>query len=175
MANTFSIKVEGLEKLNSSLNKKAASLKKEINAEIGFAAEEAVGFMQSEAPADQGFLRGRISANQLGEMDWQIVSQSDYSGFLEFGTRLRVQIPAGLEDVAASIRANKGISPLDAKEAIFAWCRRKGIPPNMWYPVYLSLMTKGVTPHPFFFHNFERVKPVLLKNIENILRLEGFQ
>lgn len=174
MAGAFSIKIEGLEKLQADLSEKAKSIVKEIDAEIGFACDEAVGFMQTDAPADQGRLRQSISKAKIGELNYEIVAQADYAAYLEFGTRAKVVIPPGLEAVAEQYKGSGGGSILGAKEAIFNWCKRKGIDPKAWYPIYISLMAKGVSPHPFFFNNFERVKEPLLKNIQNIKSLEGF-
>ena len=130
--------------------------------------------MQTDAPADQGFLRQRISKDHVGAMNYNIISQSDYSAFVEFGTKSKVVIPAGLEDVAAQAKASTGFDPLTAKEAIFNWCQRQGIDQKLWYPIYVSIMVNGITPHPFFFANFERVKPGLLNRVQNILKIEGF-
>ncbi len=173
MSSTFNIKIDGLDKLQSSLDEKARSLEKEIDAEIGFACDEAVGYMQTDAPADQGFLRSHISKAKAALNDYEIVAQSDYAAYVEFGTRSKVQIPAGLEEVAASFKGGN-VSSLDAKEAIFNWCKRKGIDPKLWYAIYISIMVNGITPHPFFFHNFERVKKPLFERIQNILTVEGF-
>ncbi|MBA3830208.1 MAG: HK97 gp10 family phage protein [Taibaiella sp.] len=174
MSNTFSIKVEGLDRLQKSLGDKAKTISNEIDAEIGFACDEAVGFMQTDAPADQGFLRNHISKEHVGRMNYNIVAQSDYAAYVEFGTRSKVQIPAGLEAVAASFKGRSNISAIDAKTAIFEWCARKGIDKELWYTIFISIMVKGIRPHPFFFRNFERVKKPLLDRIQKILTSEGF-
>lgn len=169
MAKGVTIEVKGYDKLKKQLTAMPAQLKKEVGAEIGFAAEEVAELARTDAPADQSFLRQQISVNKIDELNYEDVSGADYSGYLEFGTRTQVQIPAGLEDEAAAAKSAKGATSGSVRQAIFEWCRRKGIEESAWFPIYLSIMIKGIKPHPFWFKQLARVEPKLIKNIENVL------
>jgi hypothetical protein len=169
MAKGVTIEVKGLDKLQKQLTGLPSKLKKEVGAEIGFAAEEMAALAKADAPADQSFLRQEISVKKIDELNYEDVSGADYSGYLEFGTRTQVHIPAGLEDEAQAAKSAKGATSGSVRKAIFEWCRRKGIEESAWFPIYLSIMIKGIKPHPFFFKQLERVRPKLIKNIENIL------
>ncbi len=163
-------KVTGIRELRAKLNNLPVKFKIEIAAEIQNSANEWVGLAKRDAPGDTGFLRGEISSLQVGELTWEVVSGTSYAGFVEFGTRSRVEIPAGLEDVAAEVKAQKGSTSLTAKEAIFAWCKRKGIDEKLWYPIFISLMTKGMHAHPYFFKQRAIIEPEFQARIKQILK-----
>lgn len=172
MAKGFRIEIEGLKEYKRKLDQLPTKLRKDIGAEIGFAAEEIKGLAQEAAPSDQGILRNEISVKKIDELNYEVISGAEYSPFVEFGTRHKVQIPPGLEEFAGDFTGGKHIktpTSLSAKEAVFAWCERKGIEKKLWYPIYVSLMVKGVTPRPFFFKQGFVVKPKLEKNIQNVL------
>jgi hypothetical protein len=169
MAKAVTVEIQGLERLQKNLNQLPKKLRKEIGAELGFATEQMADYARNDAPADQSFLRQEITVKKIDELDYEYISGADYSPYVEFGTRHKVQIPAGLSEVAAEFKGRKGASSLSVKELIFAWCKRKGIEEKAWYPIYVSLMVNGIAPHPFFFKQVERVRPQLIKNIDNIL------
>jgi hypothetical protein len=172
MATGFRIEIQGLKELTRKLDQLPTKLRQQIGAEIGFAAEEIKGLAQEAAPADVGFLRNEISVDKIDELHYEVISGAEYSPFVEFGTRHKVQIPPGLEEFASDFSLGKHIktpTSLSAKEAVFAWCERKGIDKKLWYVIYVSLMVNGVTPHPFFFKQGFIVKPKLEQNIQNVL------
>ncbi len=42
---------------------------------------------KTRAAVDTGFMRGAIGAEEIDQMNWQVVSGASYSVFVEFGTR----------------------------------------------------------------------------------------
>lgn len=167
MAAPFTFKLEGADKVLSALKNLPVKIKKEIKAEIEIGGQNIVNAARSDAAADQGLLRNGITSYPTGDLQVDIVSAADYSAFLEFGTRTKIRIPPGAEQFASQYRSRSDASSLGAKEAIKNWCKRKGI--ENWYPVYISIMVKGIEPKPFFFHNFFIEKPKLIRRIKNIL------
>ncbi len=166
----MSARIVGLKELQDKLKRMPAEIREEIGAKIQDAAGKWVKQAKRDAPGDTGFLRTEISAAKVGELSWEVVSGSSYAGYVEFGTRSRVQIPAGLEEVANEVKARSGQTSVGAKEAIYEWCRRKGIEENLWWPIFISLMTKGMKPHPYFFKQRATIEPELIKNVEQILK-----
>lgn len=162
----------GMREVQARLNNLPAKLKIEIGAELQNSAGEWVGLAKRDAAlnGDTGTLIREISSLQVGELTWEVVSGASYAGYVEFGTRSRVEIPAGLEDVAAEVRAQKNSSSVSAKEAIFAWCKRKGIDENLWFPIFISLMTKGMHAHPYFFKQRAIIEPKLRQRIDQVLK-----
>lgn len=165
----FTFKLKGFEQLQRRLKELPKELQNKVAGELEDGAKRMVQGAKRDAPGDQGLLRGEITHFAVGPLTFMVVSGADYSGYVEFGTRSRVQIPAGLEEYAAEVKLQKGISSLSAKEAIYGWCKRKGIDPKLWFPIYRSLMTKGMHPHPFFFKQLARVEPEIIKNVQRIL------
>lgn len=166
----ITVKVEGLDKLLKSLQNESEEIKQQIGFEIRESANEMANRAAADVPVDQGLVRAEISSIEVDELTYDVVSPADYSAFLEFGTKSKVSIPAGLEDVAAQFRGGKNGTADQAKKAIFEWCRRKGIEESAWYPIYRSVMMNGIRPQPFFFKQLAREKNNLIKNIKQVLK-----
>lgn len=116
------------------------------------------------APHDQGRLRSEIRGDKTGPMRAEVVSPVDYSPYIEWGTKTRVSVPAELQAYAQQFRT-KGSG--DAKRMIYAWLARVGVPKDRQWIVFISIITKGIHPHPFFFVQ----KPIVEKQFLGDLRL----
>lgn len=159
----------GLAELKARIKAAPAIIQREIDAEIGFAAQNMANRAKSDAPGDQGFLRGAITAAKVGEGNWEVVSPQDYSAYVEFGTRGKAVVPPELQAYAAQFKGTGQTGSLSAKEAIYQWCKRQGIDEILWYPIYVSIMVNGINPHPFFFKQLTIEKPQLLERVNKIL------
>lgn len=137
----FFLEIKGLKELIKRVDDKAANLQKEIDAEIGFAAEEIAGRAKAIVQgtiSDSGFLAGGISAARESLMNWKIVSVRRYSPYVEFGTGTLVSVPKDLVDYAIQFKG-RGI-------------RQVNLPAR-----------------PFFFPSFEGAKQPLIDRIEKII------
>jgi len=168
MAREFNIYIEGFDKVQQRFRDMPRRLRSEINAELVDGVQEIVQRAKQNAPADQGLLRNSISYYKEGQLDYAVVVGVDYAEFVEFGTRNKRRVPPELEKIA-SVHRNTG-TPGNAWNAISEWCRRKGIDPKLWYPIYRSVMAKGIDPHPFFFPAIESVRPKLVNNLKSIAK-----
>ena len=164
----FEIKIEGYENLMAALKKLSKEKIDEIDAEFEAAAYDIQVAAKSKAPNDEGGLSNAITVDAKGRLSYQVSAQKSYAPHVEFGTRGRAVIPAELQDIAAQYKGGQATG-VSAKEAIYAWAKRNGIPEERWYLVYRSIMTNGIRPHPFFFSSFFEVKPQLVERIKNIL------
>jgi HK97 gp10 family phage protein len=160
----FKVTLNGFREMSAKLKNLPKEITKEIDAELQDGTAQMRDRAKNDAPKDQGLLIAEIVNKKESPLNWSVVSQADYSAFVEFGTRSKVQIPAGVE----GSRFSKS-SSLSAKEAIYAWCKRKGIEEKYWFPIYRQIMTRGSKPHPFFFKQLDVVAPELLRNIQNVL------
>lgn len=160
--------IQGLEGFQQRYGDAAEKVFDKIDVEIGIGTENMELNAKRNAPKDQGTLAREITHFREDRLEWAFVSQASYSAFVEFGTRSSVVIPPGLEGFASEFQGSGG-SSLSAKQAIFNWCRRKGIDQKLWYAIFVKIMTKGVNPHPFFFPAFEEAKPEMLQRIQAIL------
>lgn len=145
-------------------------LMEEIDGEVRYAAEYWAGLSKRDAPKDVGFLAGGIDAKHISEGISEVVSNADYSAYMEWGTKTRVKVPGDLQTYASQFKG-KGNGG-DMKKMILAWCERKGISKEYWYPIFLSIIRKGVHPHPFFFIQVPLVEKQLFTNVQKILNTE---
>lgn len=170
-----SIQIAGMDSLLAKFKALPQQLNAAVAAEIQDGAQAIAAEAKQRAPGDQGFLRNQIAALKVSDMTWKVVSGADYSAFVEFGTLEKVEIPAGLEEFASQFKGDfasgtyGGGSNLTAKEAIFAWCERQGIDKELWYPIYISIMTHGIAARPFFFPAAFRNEPIIIDRVKKAL------
>lgn len=138
--------IQGLKELEDRIRKAPEVLQKEIGRELKGLADRVKRNAQRDAPKDQGRLIGSITTDTINNLNYEIISGADYSPYLEFGTGHKVRIEANLIQYAAQFvgRGTPGI--LKAKDAIYAWAKRVGIPKEGWYPVFRSIMRHGISP-----------------------------
>lgn len=167
MARGARIEIRGLKELRKKLKGIPDRVAGEVDVAMSVAAKDYENRAIDDAPINLGNLKNRISSYQVKQMDWEVVSQADYSAFVEFGTRTRVQVPADLQNYAAKFKGNSGG---DAKRHIFQWCKDKGIEEKFWWPIYIKIMTVGIHPHPFFFKHRESIYKQLIEDCRIALR-----
>lgn len=165
------VTLTGFKEFEDKLRRMPAVLTKEIDGEVEDAARLWDDLAKQDAPTDVGFLRGQISKKKVKAMDWEVVSAAEYSAFVEWGTKSRVRVPADLQGYASQFLGG-GAGQGKAKEMIYAWMKRKGIPPNLWWIVFHSIITKGIHPHPFFFIQVPFVEKQLYTRVKTILETE---
>lgn len=170
MAQGLTIQVEGLKQLQKKLGNLPEHLIQEFDAELADTANGVVNRAVEDAPRDQGILIQGISFYREDEMQYVVVSGAEYSAYIEFGTRTRVQVPAELQDYANQFRLQNTGGESDVKKIIYEWCRRKGIEERYWYPIFIKIMTVGVNPHPFFFPQMRWAQTQLNKNLRQALK-----
>jgi len=159
----------GFKQLQEKLRKAPDNIKKEVGAEIQFAAEDFRQRAIRDAPADVGFLRGQITVRKLGETSAEVVSGSQYSAPMEFGTKSKFTPIAGI-DSSEFKGLPRGGSWLQFIENIKKWTRRKGIPVSASYPIARSIFKFGVKPHPFFFKQIPIVRRDLFRKLRLTLK-----
>jgi len=167
--------IVGLTELQRKIYRLQDRLVRDVERELADGAQSIAAEAKQRAPGDQGTLRQQISSRKVDATLYEVTSNAEYSPYVEFGTMEKVQIPPGLEEYAAQFKGNfaSGLytegGGLPAKEAIYAWCKRKGIDQELWYPIYVSIMIHGVTPQPFFFPAYERIKPIIINRVQKLL------
>ncbi len=165
------ITLNGWTEFEAKLKNMPEILQKEIGGEVEDAARLWATGAKNDAPVDQGFLRGLITSAKTGPMMAEATSPSEYSAYVEWGTKSRVRVPTDLQQYALQFKSAGG-GGVDPKPFIFAWCKRKDIPEKAWWPVFISIMVKGIRPHPFFFVQVPVVEKQLINNVRNILKTE---
>jgi HK97 gp10 family phage protein len=166
----FTLKVSGLDRLQKVFHQLPASARKELKAELKITASEVRDAAKKEAPADEARLKQSISFKENGALGFDVVAQTAYAGYLEFGTKSKAIIPAGLQDIASQL---KGPNPGQGNplEAIQKWVKRKGIAgiysvktkklskskaslaniKQVAFLIWRHIRKFGIKPQPYFF------------------------
>lgn len=156
---------------------KAGGLPRELREEFAGEVEDAANHWETlaknAAPVDQGLLQQNIKAEFVSDLEWNITAGQEYAPFQEFGTKSKVNIPAGLEAYAAEFKGqgSKG-GRFDLQKLLFAWMDRMGIPDDKQWLVYISIVVHGIKPHPFLFPQEAIIEPEFIGHLQNIVNTE---
>lgn len=168
MANTITLK--GFKEFQNKLKKLPTEVKREVDDVVQDAGATWEDLAKQAAPTDQGRLRSAITSKSNGLMKSEVVSPVEYSAYIEWGTKTRVNVPSELQSYAAQFRGGKGAG--DAKRFIYEWMNRVGVPPERQWIIFISIITKGIHPHPYFFIQRPIVEKQLIGDIKHILSVE---
>jgi hypothetical protein len=170
------------------------AVSQEIDAEMASVANEFVNRAVSDAPVDQGLLKNLITCYREGVMDWKITSGANYSAFIEFGTRSRVQVPSDLAEYAAQFKGENptGGGFYEFAMSILKWMERKGITAGSYdvktrkrvgtneekfdedvrlaEAIAYSILKKGVKPHPYFFKQLPQAQADMNRNLSAVVQ-----
>lgn len=81
------VEVEGAEAIASSFRNKADALTTGLGEALREIAQIIVDEAQANAPVDTGYLRDHIRMTEESDTSVTVVSEAEYSSFVEFGTR----------------------------------------------------------------------------------------
>lgn len=164
-------KLEGVDELLKNIEKKTASQQKAVKNQINKSAVIIETSAKGRAPVDRNRLRSSIRARFTDEGLTALVgTEVDYAPFVEFGTKGKVDIPAGLEQFASQFRGSKSGGFDKLLESIRRWAGAKNIPQEAVYPIALKIAREGVSARPFLFPSVEEEKPRLIKGIKEALK-----
>jgi HK97 gp10 family phage protein len=184
MATGFSFQVQGLDKLLKVFDQLPKQVQKELKAELSITAKEIKDGAKKDAPTDEARLKQSITVTEPRNLTFEVVAQTSYAGYLEFGTKTKVSVPAGLESIASQLKgpsSGQG-SPI---EALTAWVRRKGISgrfkrpgskatkeqqdKQMAYIIWQKIRKYGIKPQPFFFKQMMPAEDRLRRRLVQII------
>ena len=184
----FKVTITGMAGLKAEFASMAKELPDIVSGELETMSQEWVKLAKTDAPADQGALRGAITYYPAGPMKYEIVAQKFYAPFMEFGTKGKYQPIPGTEAIAAEFKGYKGGDFMELLRMIVRWVKRKGITGtysvktrkrsgnkinqfaedySAAWPIAMSILKNGVNPHPFFFKQMHIVWPKMVRNVES--------
>lgn len=170
----FKIKTTGFQQLIDRLEKAPVKVVKEVDAVFDNTAKEFVARAKRDAPKDTGFLTGDIDRRKEKELRYNIFSSSRYAGYQEFGTKTFYTPIPGFEEIAASLKGPGSGSLADMKDNITQWVTRKGILfkgmdiKQTAEVIMISILKKGIKPHPYFFKQVAIAEMQLEKDLKLI-------
>lgn len=167
----------GLNEFRQRIEAAKQEIKDEISAEIQASAMEFEALAKRSAASnggDRGTLQQSIGHRQKDPLNYEVFVGTFYAPFIEFGTKSKAVVPAGLEDVASQFKGLKGTGALSLIEAIKGWVKRKKIASEkeldrVAFLIARSIYRNGISPRPFFYKHTAKVRTDLLKRINAIL------
>jgi len=184
------VEIQGLTNIKTKLSELASNLRDVVDAEIEEGARDFVIRAQTDAPVDTAFLKNHIAFKKIGDLDYEIFSQSAAAAYMEFGTKGNYRPVPGAEQIAARFRGKGEGSFKDMVRAIIEWVRRKGIAGrysvktrrrvgnkskqqqeniSVAWPIIMSILKNGVKPHPYFFKQQGIVVPKMIERINRAI------
>lgn len=187
--------IKNLDKALADLNTYASDAVKIINNEFFDFAQSTVNDAKSNAPVDEGRLRQSIYFNKEN-LKVTIQVNVDYAAYLEFGTKSFAAtyvstLPATWQEFAAQFKGPGGSksSFITFVFTILEWVQRKGFAAtysvksqkrsnakasisneySAAYAIALSIIKKGIRPHPYLIPAFEKNKIILINNLKRQL------
>jgi len=140
----FNVEIRGLRELQAKISSMPKEIHKEVSAVVEAGAKKWVRDAKRDAPVDVGFLKNGISYAQVisspTKTAFEVVSNAEYSAYMEWGTITKVNIPSGEEGYASQFKG-RGIKT-----------------------------SGGIYPRPFFFKHKEPVKLFIEKAIKSIAK-----
>jgi HK97 gp10 family phage protein len=171
MSKAVSLKVKGVDELVKQLTKYNDQVKIDSIKTVNKAMLEVQNEAKSLAPVNDGRLRSSITTQRATSASIEAITyvNADYAPFVEFGTKGKVSIPAGLEQYASQFKGS-GSGGWDRLLAdIEDWCRKKGIPSEAAYPIARKIAREGVEAQPFLFPAWEKERVKLIPELEKLL------
>lgn len=180
----FKVKVTGFNGVQQQFVSAVKDITDITEQELTSMAKEWVAGAKRDAPGDQATLRGAIGYSNIGK-GVEIFSGVFYSHFMEFGTKGKYRAIPGTENIAQQMKGFKGGDFATMLKFIKAWVKRKGIGAELtksgkpskslntlaaqdrvaWL-IAMSILKKGVTPHPFFFKQQDTVWPQMVRRLK---------
>ncbi|QEL01139.1 HK97 gp10 family phage protein [Olivibacter sp. LS-1] len=109
-------------------------------------------------PVDMGGLRQSIYKEMTNDgFSFRIIVDKEYGPYIEFGTKSKVSIPAGLEEYANQFRGSKGGNFDVLLENIKEWVKRHGLPDEAALPIAMNIARFGITARPFLIPAYNKV------------------
>lgn len=100
---------------------------------------------------DNGKLIARVEVNK------------DYSTNLEFGSKSKMQVPAGVD-----INLKPETTFDELYQSIKLWCKRRGLPKEAAYPIARQIAKVGQEAHPFLHPAYMEEKPKFTSKLKKV-------
>lgn len=191
MSDVITISAPGIAEVIRNLNAYGAKTQALIHAELKASVQTMVRNAKKAAPKDMGALAAGINYKEVNKTLFEYFSQSEYSGYDEFGTRRRRKVPPEVQKLGIQFSTEKSSGTAEqALNFITAWVKRKGIRfesatvqksgkkagknkllsyEETAYFIFHYIMLVGIKPRPFFFPALLNETPLLQSRLEKII------
>jgi HK97 gp10 family phage protein len=171
----MTLKLMGVEKVIAAIKDVNSELNIKINAELDAKCQDIVKKAQRKAPNNFGELVNSISTRKESDLRYTVFADAYHAPYIEFGTVKKINVPAELTEVAASIRKRDPRGNFASMvEAIYVWGTKKKIikkgDKNHAVNIARKIMINGIAPQPFLWPAFLEVRPKLISRLQTILK-----
>jgi hypothetical protein len=167
--------VKGISSVIAELRGKSKELDRLINANTIDAAFKIEKTAKQLAPKNFGKLAQSISTSQpisdRGKvLENRIITVNEaYGAYMEFGTGIKVKVPADFQEMAASFKGQKTGTFSEGLKRIEAWCKAKGIDQKRAKWIFLKILGAGLNPHPFLYPAWVKGQKDYLEALKRLL------
>lgn len=168
--NSFTVNTKQLKLLEKQLEKAGPDIIKKAQRELKQVANETLANAIDLAPVNDGVLKQNMAIEAVDENEYKIGNNKDYAAFVEFGTGVRTYIPKDFKKLAAKFKGKTDESWENGLEEIKKWCRNKGIPEEAAYPIFVTILNKGIYASPFLWPSFKFGRAELIVKIKALLK-----
>lgn len=173
----YKVNAIGLDQFRKQIETAEKSIREEVSGELQAAAMEFERLAKqsvNQNGGDRGTLKQSIGYREKDPMNFEVFAGTFYAPFIEFGTKSKAVVPAGLEDVASQFKGLAGTGALSLTEAIKGWVIRKKIATKekadgVAFVIARSIYRNGISPKPFFYKHTATVRTNLYKRLNAIL------
>lgn len=168
------VQIQGLDVLIRKMQVLSSVVQTDVDTECELAAHE----MNDEASRnirDQGIIdNGELLAKQQviddkAHRSYTVQNTAFHAPFQEFGTGMRFIAHPEWQAIAAEFKGMQNGTFDVFLIKIQEWCRRKGIDEKFAYPICIGILQNGLEARPFMQPAYEKVAPLLLQRINNII------
>jgi len=164
---------KGIDNIIKNIKAFGKDTENHIDVVIKQTAEEIKANAKINAPINNGKLNESILSEKTEgkKLSYSIyvggVARS-YAPFVEFGTGKQVSVPPELKKIASQFKG-KGGGFEKGLQSIKDWCKNKGIDEKMAFPIFMSILKKGLKPRPFLYPAFLKGKKILKQDLKDLL------
>jgi HK97 gp10 family phage protein len=163
--------VKGLQEVLKNLQKFGAAAAVEIDKTTELIIKDIVANAKINAPKNLGKLGQSIEKVKIKESNYKAVAHKEYAAYVEFGTGTKVQVPSEMQKIASQFKNKKSGSFEAGLRAIKDWCKNKGIDQSAAYPIFISILNKGIQARPFLYPAFVKGRKQYKKDLKDLLKV----
>lgn len=168
----FTFQIDGLDKLKSKIKALPKDLQEEVVEEIQAWGNEVnaaqLALISQQKIQDLGALQQNTKAMPTGD-GVELISNVYYAPFIEFGTGVKVKIPAEVSTYAATFKGKKRGSFKEFVLKMGQWLKRKGYSEKLAFVAALNKIRNGSEARPYFFDPYLKRRRQLVERIKIVI------
>lgn len=169
------VQIKGLDNLLRQVQHLSQVIIDDVDTECELAAHEmnaeASRNITSKRIVDNGELLAKQQViDDKPHRNYTVQNTAFHAPFQEFGTGTRFIAHPEWQEIAAEFKGMQNGSFDMFLIKIKEWCRRKGIQEKFAYPICIGILQNGLEARPFMQPAYEKIAPLLLKRIEDLIK-----